>query len=324
MTTQIVDAAINRSWFLGTDLHLLSRRPVRLWNTCSTGVDQTRPSPDSLPLRAASTIAATASSTIASETTNVSSAFGRKRDSKTRPRYSCVTPRSRPCPIASITVTPTWPVASSTASITVSTRSRSTMASTFTMRSPPRLPTKKRPRAHTEGVPEASMPLRAGVSAGLGRSDTTQTEGWVAVGAGSRSRLQDALHVREDVFPSGHCLRATGLAGHTRPHRLGSISRTGATHQMSAFGLRCRVCEDRLASGAVDACRRCDGPERHDLRLGPDRARRVARLRRRRPGSLWRYEALLPAGARVEYGAGWTPLRPRRPPLRAARASTCT
>ena len=42
---------------------------------------------------------------------NVSSAFGRNRDSKTRPRYSCVTPRWRPWPIASITVTPTWPVA---------------------------------------------------------------------------------------------------------------------------------------------------------------------------------------------------------------------
>src|SRR3954469_6234987 len=67
----------------------------------------------------------------ASATTKVSSAFGRKRDSNTRPRYSCVIPRSRPCPTASTTVTPTWPVCSSTASITISTRSRSTTASTF-------------------------------------------------------------------------------------------------------------------------------------------------------------------------------------------------
>ena len=59
------------------------------------------------------------------------SAFGRKRDSNTRPRYSCVIPRSRPWPTASTTVTPTWPVCSSTASITVSTRSRRTTASTL-------------------------------------------------------------------------------------------------------------------------------------------------------------------------------------------------
>src|SRR5687767_12284151 len=48
-----------------------------------------------------------------------------------RPRYSWVTPRWRPWPIASITVTPTWLVSASTASITVSTRSRITTASTF-------------------------------------------------------------------------------------------------------------------------------------------------------------------------------------------------
>ena len=65
--------------------------------------------------------------------TKISSAFGRNRDSKMRPRYSCVTPRWRPCPIASITVTPTCPVSASTASITVSTRSRITTASTFTI-----------------------------------------------------------------------------------------------------------------------------------------------------------------------------------------------
>src|SRR5262249_59897029 len=49
----------------------------------------------------------------------------------TRPRYSWVIPRSRPWPTASTTVTPTCPVCSSTASITVSTRSRMTTASTF-------------------------------------------------------------------------------------------------------------------------------------------------------------------------------------------------
>src|SRR5436190_2833155 len=108
-----------------------SARPVRLCVTLSMRLVQTRPSPDSLPLRAESVIAPTTAGATSSSTMNVSSAFGRKRDSKTRPRYSCVTPRWRPCPIASTTVTPTWPVSSSTASITVSTRSRITTASTL-------------------------------------------------------------------------------------------------------------------------------------------------------------------------------------------------
>src|SRR6185295_10949803 len=112
-------------------------RPVRLWVALSMRGDHTRPSPDSLPLCAAAAIAATTASTFSSSTTKIRSAFGRKRDSNTRPRYSCVTPRSRPCPTASSTVTPTWPVSSSTASITVSIRSRSTTASTFVIRSPP-------------------------------------------------------------------------------------------------------------------------------------------------------------------------------------------
>src|SRR6185312_71998 len=112
------------------------RKPVRLCVTLSMDVDQTSPSPDSLPLCAAAVIAATTASTLASSTTKISIAFGRKRDSNTRPRYSWVTPRSRPCPTASITVTPTCPVSSSTASITVSMRSRMTTASTFVIPSP--------------------------------------------------------------------------------------------------------------------------------------------------------------------------------------------
>src|SRR5205807_7023166 len=106
-----------------------SGMPVRLCMTWPTGVVHTSPSPDSYPLRAASVIAARTRSTRSSSTTNSSSAFGRKRDSKMRPRYSCVIPRCRPWPTASITVTPTCPVASSTASITVSMRSRMTTAS---------------------------------------------------------------------------------------------------------------------------------------------------------------------------------------------------
>src|SRR5918994_257744 len=115
-----------------------SLRPDRLWVTFPTGVVQTIPSPDSLPLRAASEIAATTPPAISSATTKVRTAFGKNRDSKVRPRYSCVIPRWRPCPIASTTVTPTWPVCSSTASITVSTRSRITTASTLITR-PPRI-----------------------------------------------------------------------------------------------------------------------------------------------------------------------------------------
>src|SRR5215475_6146766 len=114
-----------------------SSPPVRLWVTFSTWLVQTRPSPDSFPLRAASEIASTTAGATSSSTMNVRRAFGRKRDSKTRPRYSWVTPRWRPWPIASTTVTPTWPVSSSTASITVSTRSRITTASTLITGSPP-------------------------------------------------------------------------------------------------------------------------------------------------------------------------------------------
>ncbi len=77
---------------------------------------------------------------------------------------------------------------------------------------------------------------------------------------------------------------------------------------MSAFGLRCRVCETVSRPEPVDACRRCDGPT--DLTY--DWAGIVRNLSHRSiaegPESLWRYDGLLPAGARVEYGAGWTPL----------------
>ncbi len=78
---------------------------------------------------------------------------------------------------------------------------------------------------------------------------------------------------------------------------------------MSAYALRCRVCEEVTAPEPVDACRRCDGPT--DVAYDWER---VARLVTRDaiaagPASLWRYHALLPAGARAEIGAGMTPLR---------------
>jgi threonine synthase len=81
------------------------------------------------------------------------------------------------------------------------------------------------------------------------------------------------------------------------------------------YALRCRVCESVSVAEPLDACRRCDGPTdvAYDL---PAIAARVDRASvAAGPGSLWRYDALLPAVTRVDYGAGWTPL------ARAARLS---
>jgi len=77
---------------------------------------------------------------------------------------------------------------------------------------------------------------------------------------------------------------------------------------MSASGLRCRVCETVSLPEPVDACRRCDGPT--DLTYDWARiARDVSHASiAAGPHSLWRYGGLLPAGPRVEFGAGWTPL----------------
>jgi threonine synthase len=77
---------------------------------------------------------------------------------------------------------------------------------------------------------------------------------------------------------------------------------------MSAFALRCRVCEDVTPPTPGNACVRCDGPT--DVAYDWDRiARRVDRDRiAAGPPSLWRYGELLPAGARVDVGAGRTPL----------------
>ena len=79
---------------------------------------------------------------------------------------------------------------------------------------------------------------------------------------------------------------------------------------MTPFALRCRVCEEVSAPEPLDACRRCDGPT--DVTYDWDR---VARLVTREaiaagPPSLWRYHDLLPTGAQIEHGAGWTPLVP--------------
>src|SRR5581483_9272213 len=78
---------------------------------------------------------------------------------------------------------------------------------------------------------------------------------------------------------------------------------------VSSYHLRCRVCEEVVVDAEpLDACRRCDGPT--DVTYDWDR---VAQLLTHTtiaagPETLWRYHALLPAGARVDVGAGWTPL----------------
>lgn len=76
----------------------------------------------------------------------------------------------------------------------------------------------------------------------------------------------------------------------------------------SGYHLRCRVCEEVTEAEPLDACRRCDGPT--DVSYDWDG---VARTMTRAsvaagPRSLWRYHGLLPAGAQVDVGAGWTPL----------------
>jgi len=76
----------------------------------------------------------------------------------------------------------------------------------------------------------------------------------------------------------------------------------------SSDALRCRVCEEVTVAEPLDVCRRCDGPT--DVLYDWDwieRAVTPATIEAG-PRSLWRYEALLPAGARVDFGAGWTPL----------------
>jgi threonine synthase len=80
--------------------------------------------------------------------------------------------------------------------------------------------------------------------------------------------------------------------------------------------LRCRVCESVSAPEPIDSCRRCDGP--NDVAYDWARiAETVSHVSiADGPGSLWRYADLLPGGADVDYGAGWTPL------IRAERLSS--
>ncbi|MFL5961436.1 MAG: threonine synthase [Gaiellaceae bacterium] len=77
---------------------------------------------------------------------------------------------------------------------------------------------------------------------------------------------------------------------------------------MSAYSLRCRVCEEVTVAEPLDACRRCAGPT--DVLYDWARIERTVTRATvaAGPESLWRYHDLLPSGARVDFGAGWTPL----------------
>ncbi|MGH3025271.1 MAG: threonine synthase, partial [Gaiellaceae bacterium] len=58
---------------------------------------------------------------------------------------------------------------------------------------------------------------------------------------------------------------------------------------MTAYALRCRVCEDVSPAEPAEACRRCDGPT--DIAYDWERVRRTVDRTRvaAGPRSLWRY-----------------------------------
>jgi threonine synthase len=80
-----------------------------------------------------------------------------------------------------------------------------------------------------------------------------------------------------------------------------------------AYHLRCRVCEEVTEPAPAVACHRCDGPT--DVAYDWDRLTRTftREAMAGRPETLWRYAELLPAGARVDVGAGRTRLVPCEP-----------
>jgi threonine synthase len=76
-------------------------------------------------------------------------------------------------------------------------------------------------------------------------------------------------------------------------------------------GLSCRECARRYPVSAEHVCMECFGPLEVSYDLEAARVAMSARVVAAGPGSLWRYGALLPvpADARVDLGAGLTPLR---------------
>jgi threonine synthase len=80
-----------------------------------------------------------------------------------------------------------------------------------------------------------------------------------------------------------------------------------------SYHLRCRRCEEIAEPAPTDACHRCAGP----TDVVYDWEKLTEHLTRsviaERPKSLWRYRELLPTGARVDVGSGWTRLVPCEP-----------
>jgi threonine synthase len=75
-----------------------------------------------------------------------------------------------------------------------------------------------------------------------------------------------------------------------------------------SYSLRCRVCEEITVPVPLDTCRRCDGPTdvAYDWEWVRENVSHAAIAAG--PRSLWRYRDLLPGAARLDFGAGWTPL----------------
>ena len=82
---------------------------------------------------------------------------------------------------------------------------------------------------------------------------------------------------------------------------------------MSGYHLRCRLCEEVTAPTPAAACSRCDGPT--DMVYDWERLEHhlTRALIEERAHTLWRYRELLPAGAQVDVGAGWSRLVPCEP-----------
>ncbi|HZT15049.1 MAG TPA: threonine synthase [Gaiellaceae bacterium] len=77
---------------------------------------------------------------------------------------------------------------------------------------------------------------------------------------------------------------------------------------MSRYALHCRVCEEVAPPDPVEACVRCDGPTDVLYDWGSIRDRTSRERIAAGPRSLWRYAPFLPGAARLDLGAGWTPL----------------
>jgi len=77
---------------------------------------------------------------------------------------------------------------------------------------------------------------------------------------------------------------------------------------VSRYALHCRVCEEVAPPDPVEACVRCDGPTDVLYDWGSIRDRTSRERIAAGPRSLWRYAPFLPGAARLDLGAGWTPL----------------